>query len=80
VNRQDIAIAPDGTATLVPGTIQKPKPWERGTKDTLLMYPGQVTRVKVKFDLPGLYAWHCHILSHEDNEMMRPICVGGICP
>jgi FtsP/CotA-like multicopper oxidase with cupredoxin domain len=80
LNRQDIEIGPDGTATLVPGTVQKPKLGERGTKDTLLMYPGQVTRVKVKFDLPGLYAWHCHILSHEDNEMMRPICVGGICP
>jgi spore coat protein A len=49
-----------------------PNPWERGFKDTVLVYPGQVTRVKMKFDLPGRYVWHCHIVSHEDNEMMRP--------
>jgi FtsP/CotA-like multicopper oxidase with cupredoxin domain len=28
------------------------------------------------FDTAGLYVWHCHILSHEDNEMMVPFCVG----
>ncbi len=30
----------------------------------------------------GLYVRHCHIVEHEDNEMMRPYCVGGqaICP
>ena len=28
--------------------------------------------VKAQFDLPGLYVWHCHIVEHEDNEMMRP--------
>jgi spore coat protein A len=39
------------------------------------MYPGEVTRVIATFDLPGLYAWHCHILSHEDHEMMRPYFV-----
>ncbi|HSJ59097.1 MAG TPA: multicopper oxidase domain-containing protein, partial [Anaerolineae bacterium] len=41
-------------------------------KDTVIAYPGQVTRVKALFDLPGLFVWHCHILEHEDNEMMRP--------
>ena len=40
------------------------------------MYPGEITRVKALFDIPGLYVWHCHILSHEDNEMMVPYCVG----
>ena len=29
-----------------------------------------------QFDREGLYAWHCHILSHEDHEMMRPYFVG----
>ena len=47
-----------------------------GYKDTVIAYPGEVTRVKAKFDIPGLYVWHCHILSHEDNEMMVPYCVG----
>lgn len=63
-----------------------------GWKDTLKMYPGQVTRIVIRwapidtavgavnpgqnlytFDPtsgPG-YVWHCHIIDHEDNEMMR---------
>jgi spore coat protein A, manganese oxidase len=45
---------------------------ERGWKDTATMYPGEVTRIIAKFDKPGDYVWHCHILSHEDNDMMRP--------
>ena len=47
-------------------------------KDTVLVYPAGVTRLKMRFDIPGLFVWHCHILSHEDNEMMRPLCVGNI--
>jgi bilirubin oxidase len=56
-----------------------PAPYEVGGKDTVMTRPGEVTRVKTFFDIPGLYVWHCHILSHEDNEMMRPMCVGGAC-
>jgi hypothetical protein len=41
----------------------------------VIAYPGEITRVKVLFDLPGLYVWHCHILEHEDNEMMRPLLI-----
>lgn len=52
-----------------------PEPNEFGWKDTVIAYPDQVVRVKAKFDLPGLYVWHCHILEHEDNEMMRPFMV-----
>ena len=52
------------------------EPWEAGGKDTVIAYPGEITRVKATFDIPGLYVWHCHILEHEDNEMMRPYCVG----
>ncbi|MEJ2637423.1 MAG: FlgD immunoglobulin-like domain containing protein [Calditrichia bacterium] len=39
--------------------------------------PGQITRIKATFDKPGRYVWHCHILSHEDQEMMRVLHVGG---
>jgi FtsP/CotA-like multicopper oxidase with cupredoxin domain len=59
----------------VPGTIRLPEPWETGYKDTVISYPGEVTRVKATFDIAGLYVWHCHIVEHEDNEMMRPYCV-----
>ncbi|MGL4500362.1 MAG: multicopper oxidase domain-containing protein, partial [Planktothrix sp.] len=45
---------------------------EAGLLDTVIVNPGEVVRIVAKFDLPGEYAWHCHILSHEDNEMMRP--------
>ncbi|WP_051690006.1 multicopper oxidase domain-containing protein [Pelobacter seleniigenes] len=53
-----------------------PLPNELGMKDTVLTYPGEITRVKATFDIPGLYVWHCHIVEHEDNEMMRPYYVG----
>ncbi|GAA2376005.1 multicopper oxidase [Catellatospora methionotrophica] len=53
-----------------------PEPGERGTKDTVIALPGEITRVKAKFDLAGQYVWHCHLLEHEDNEMMRPYRVG----
>jgi FtsP/CotA-like multicopper oxidase with cupredoxin domain len=56
-----------------PGT--SPADYEAGKKDTAVMLPGQVTRVIATFDLPGRYVWHCHILSHEDHEMMRPFFV-----
>jgi spore coat protein A len=60
------------------GGARGPEPWERGFKDTVIAYPGEITRVKAQFDLPGLYVWHCHIVEHEDNEMMRPYSVGQI--
>jgi len=63
----------------VAGTTFPPEVWEKGPKDTVIVYPGWITRVKATFDLEGLYVWHCHILSHEDNEMMRPFYV-GTCP
>ena len=49
-----------------------PDLWETGFKDTVVAYPGEITRVKALFDNPGLFVWHCHIVEHEDNEMMRP--------
>jgi bilirubin oxidase len=54
------------------GVPRPPESWERGRKDTVIAYPGEITRVKALFDRPGLFVWHCHIVEHEDNEMMRP--------
>jgi len=46
---------------------------ESGWKDTVRCEPGVVTRIIVPFEgYTGRYVWHCHILEHEDNEMMRP--------
>jgi FtsP/CotA-like multicopper oxidase with cupredoxin domain len=59
------------------GTPYPPEPWEAGYKDTVVAYPGEITRIRARFDVPGLYVWHCHIVEHEDNEMMRPYCVGA---
>jgi spore coat protein A, manganese oxidase len=58
------------------GVITPPEPWESGFKDTVIAYPGQVTRVRARFDTPGQFVWHCHIVEHEDNEMMRPYRIG----
>jgi spore coat protein A, manganese oxidase len=54
---------------------------EKGPKDTVLANPGEITRIRLKFDLPpgtdgpARYVYHCHILEHEENEMMRPLLV-----
>jgi len=48
---------------------------ENAPKDMVTGLPGQVTRIKVTFDKPGRFVWHCHILSHEDHEMMRVLQV-----
>ncbi|TAH35197.1 MAG: bilirubin oxidase [Planctomycetota bacterium] len=58
------------------GSPYGPEPGETGFKDTVIAYPGEITRVKALYDRPGLYVWHCHIVEHEDNEMMRPYFIG----
>jgi FtsP/CotA-like multicopper oxidase with cupredoxin domain len=84
------------------GTARPPLPQEAGWKDTVVAYPGQVTRLAVRwaptdvpvngtsdaqlaFDFdptsggsfPHGWVWHCHIVDHEDNEMMRPFMVNA---
>lgn len=59
------------------GAPKGPGPEEKGWKDTYVMLPGEVTRVIATFDRAGHYVWHCHILSHEDHEMMRTLIVGN---
>jgi FtsP/CotA-like multicopper oxidase with cupredoxin domain len=72
------------------GVPAPPAANEAGWKDTVIMLPGQVTRIALRFaptDKPVAdpdlfypfepdgghgYVWHCHIIDHEDNEMMRP--------
>jgi FtsP/CotA-like multicopper oxidase with cupredoxin domain len=79
INREGLVLNHDGE-TRVPvkltGEIRPPEPWEAGFKDTVIAYPGEVTRIRSKFDVPGQFVWHCHIVEHEDNEMMRPYRIG----
>lgn len=52
------------------------KYYEKGWKDTVIANPNQITRIIMKFGpYTGLYVWHCHMLEHEDYEMMRPYIV-----
>ncbi|MCU0874721.1 MAG: multicopper oxidase [Pirellulaceae bacterium] len=79
VNRQGLALNADGEVAepiQLAGSISPPEPWETGRKDTVIAYPGQVTRIRARFNTPGQYVWHCHIVEHEDNEMMRPYRIG----
>lgn len=59
-----------------PLAAKPPEVVENTPKDIVVALPDQVTIIKAKFDKPGQYAWHCHILSHEDHEMMRVLHVG----
>jgi spore coat protein A len=68
--------APFATGPMIP-----PAPEERGFKDTVKANPGYFTTIRAKFDLPAgvtapqSYVHHCHIVEHEDNDMMRPFTV-----
>jgi FtsP/CotA-like multicopper oxidase with cupredoxin domain len=79
VNREGLVLDEDDEVVepvQLDGNITPPESWETGFKDTVTAYPGQVTRIRAQFNTPGQYVWHCHIVEHEDNEMMRPYRIG----
>jgi spore coat protein A len=82
VDRQAILVDEEtGTVEVDPGSAPTPpEPWETGFKDTVIAYPAEVARVRALFSTPGQYVWHCHIVEHEDNEMMRPYRIGPAQP
>jgi FtsP/CotA-like multicopper oxidase with cupredoxin domain len=52
------------------------EPYETGGwKDVIRVDPHNVVKVAVRFDLPGRFVYHCHVLEHEDTDMMRPFVV-----
>jgi spore coat protein A len=89
ISRQPFKIPNYGGVPLYTGPAQPPEPNEAGWKDTVRMNPGEVTRVVMQFKLPAVpfvvpssprtggneYVWHCHILEHEEHDMMRPLVV-----
>jgi spore coat protein A, manganese oxidase len=88
ISRQAFAGYRNGVPNLQ-GAPLPPPPFERGWKETVRMNPGEVTTVIMRFDLPQVpfnvplsprtggheYVWHCHILEHEEHDMMRPLIV-----
>lgn len=106
-----------GAAVVLPADGTLVNAWEKGWKDTVAVHPGQITRVRAKFELPKVastvlppagymeagtspkynlkpatvdpltgavtrsaeatrcFVYHCHILEHEENDMMRPFLV-----
>jgi spore coat protein A len=85
LNRQsfDTKTYIDSRKVVFTGIPMPPESNERPAwKDTIKTYSGYITRVIARFDLPAgamakpgdefRYVWHCHVLEHEDNEMMRP--------
>jgi len=73
ISQQQFQSEPTSTGgikiTRLIGKPSKPAPNEAGWKDTVQVNPGQVVTIEAKFDLPGKYMWHCHILEHEDHDM-----------
>jgi spore coat protein A len=85
LDRQPLELNADGETAqpvrLLAGSQPRPpEAWEAGPKDTVIAYPGEVTRIKATFSKPGQFVWHCHIVEHEDNEMMRPFRIGPAQP
>jgi spore coat protein A len=90
IQRQAFAGTP-ATGITLKGRPRPPDPNETGWKDTVRMNPGEATTVIMQFNLPALpqsmgnplsartggheYVWHCHILEHEEHDMMRPLVV-----
>ncbi|MBS1803663.1 MAG: multicopper oxidase family protein [Acidobacteria bacterium] len=58
------------------GEERLPSPGESGWKDTAIVLPNEILSILVKFEgYTGRYVFHCHMLEHEDNDMMRPYLV-----
>jgi spore coat protein A, manganese oxidase len=88
ISRQPFSNYRNGVPNLT-GAPLPPAADERGWKETVRMNPGEVTTVIMRFDLPSVpfavppsprtggheYVWHCHILEHEEHDMMRPLIV-----
>ncbi|HLO33496.1 MAG TPA: multicopper oxidase domain-containing protein [Anaerolineales bacterium] len=88
LSRQTFAAYANG-APIGLGAPRGPEPTELGWKETVKMHPNEITTVIMRFSLPKVpftvplsprtggheYVWHCHILEHEEHDMMRPLIV-----
>ena len=79
LDRQDFELVDDEVVPV--GEPVPPEPNEAGWKDTVQGDAAQITRVIARFeDFTGLFPYHCHILEHEDHEMMRQFEARPACP
>jgi spore coat protein A len=89
ISRQAFAVNSYTGVPNLQGAPTPPLPYETGWKETIRMNPGEVINVIAKYVLPTTpfvvptsprtggyeYVWHCHILEHEEHDMMRPMVV-----
>jgi spore coat protein A, manganese oxidase len=90
ISRQTFNVSKfNGGLPALTGVAKIPDPYEQGWKETVRMNPGEVTTIYLPFQLPTVpftvppsprtggyeYVWHCHILEHEEHDMMRPLIV-----
>lgn len=76
-----------GTGGVSPGAVLDTDPWRPGVQNLYAIderwqgasriRPGEAIRIIAEFDRAGLHVRHCHVLSHQDNEMIRPFHVSG---
>ena len=58
------------------GASRPPESWEAGRKDTVDRLPRRDHAGEGPVRPRRPFVWHCHIVEHEDNEMMRPYRIG----
>ena len=89
LGRQPFDVRKYAGTPMYTGPARNPDPTELGWKETVRMNPGEVTTVIANFALPSVpftvpssprtggaeYVWHCHILEHEEHDMMRPLII-----
>lgn len=72
----DVELFRENGSIVYTGPEIEPEKHELGWKDTVRADPGMITAVMMEFkEYTGDYVWHCHILEHEDYDMMRPMKV-----
>jgi FtsP/CotA-like multicopper oxidase with cupredoxin domain len=67
-----------GTRAPLPAPAEGPQieKYEEGWKDTFQLRSGEWLKVAGRFEgASGEFMYHCHILDHEDEGMMRPFVV-----
>ena len=77
LQRQGFDLAAFRTGTLKPqGALRPPPPGESGWMDTAVVLPNDMLTILARFEgYTGRFVFHCHMLEHEDNDMMRPYVI-----